>query len=137
MNYNKALKLLYLIENPRVSEQEADEIIASKFSYVVAMQRYKSFSAEEKENVDLLLQMYPALNIAYLDTEEKELPDGPVQLVYFSTLINGFCAKDVNGAFIPKYRVQLPGYPILGDGKSDNQNHSLIFCRGTSFQTIR
>ena len=28
------------------------------------------------------------------------------------------------------------GNPILGDGKSDNQNHSLIFCRGEYIQLV-
>ncbi len=30
----------------------------------------------------------------------------------------------------PKFRIELPGNPILGDGKSDNQNHAIIFYRG-------
>ena len=35
-----------------------------------------------------------------------------------------------------KYRIRLSGNPILGDGKSDNQNHSLIFCRGEYIQLV-
>ena len=36
----------------------------------------------------------------------------------------------------PKFRIQLSGNPILGDGKSDNQNHSIIFYRGEYIQLI-
>ncbi|KAJ4469702.1 1,3-beta-glucan synthase component-domain-containing protein [Lentinula edodes] len=36
----------------------------------------------------------------------------------------------------PKFRVELPGNPILGDGKSDNQNHAIIFYRGEYLQLI-
>jgi hypothetical protein len=32
--------------------------------------------------------------------------------------------------------VELPGYPILGDGKGDNQNHAMPFMRGTLAQCI-
>lgn len=34
------------------------------------------------------------------------------------------------------YRVKLPGNPILGEGKPENQNHSLIFTRGRYLQAI-
>ena len=36
----------------------------------------------------------------------------------------------------PKFRIELPGNPILGDGKSDNQNHTIIFYRGEYLQLI-
>lgn len=35
-----------------------------------------------------------------------------------------------------KFRVELPGYPILGDGKGDNQNHAIPFMRGVFTQCI-
>ena len=41
-----------------------------------------------------------------------------------------------NGMRRPKFRVQLSGNPILGDGKSDNQNHCIIFYRGEYIQLI-
>ena len=34
------------------------------------------------------------------------------------------------------YRVQLPGNPVLGEGKPENQNHAMIFTRGEALQTI-
>ena len=38
----------------------------------------------------------------------------------------------------PKFRIELPGNQILGDGKldSDNQNHITIFYRGEYLQPI-
>ena len=41
-----------------------------------------------------------------------------------------------NGMRRPKFRIQLSGNPILGDGKSDNQNHAIIFYRGEYIQLI-
>jgi callose synthase len=34
------------------------------------------------------------------------------------------------------YRVKLPGNPIVGEGKPENQNHAIIFTRGEFLQTI-
>jgi callose synthase len=32
------------------------------------------------------------------------------------------------------YRVKLPGNPIVGEGKPENQNHAIIFTRGEYLQ---
>ena len=34
------------------------------------------------------------------------------------------------------YRVQLPGNPVLGEGKPENQNHAIIFTRSRYLQAI-
>ena len=34
------------------------------------------------------------------------------------------------------YRVRLPGNPVLGEGKPENQNHAVIFSRGELLQAI-
>ena len=44
--------------------------------------------------------------------------------------------KDAKGRLKPKYRIELPGKPILGNGKSDNQNCALPFTRGSILQAI-
>ena len=77
---------------------------------------------------------YPDLQIAYLD-EEPPLNEGEEPRIY-SALIDGHCEILENGRRRPKFRVQLSGNPILGDGKSDNQNHALIFYRGEYIQLI-
>jgi 1,3-beta-glucan synthase component len=33
-------------------------------------------------------------------------------------------------------RVQLPGNPVVGEGKPENQNHAIIFTRGENVQAI-
>ncbi|GBE86431.1 hypothetical protein SCP_0903100 [Sparassis crispa] len=35
-----------------------------------------------------------------------------------------------------KFRIELPGNPVLDDGKSDNQNHAIIFYCGEYLQLI-
>ncbi|KAF8582242.1 glycosyltransferase family 48 protein [Ramaria rubella] len=142
MNYSKAIKLLYRVENPEVVqifggntdklERELERMARRKFKFVVSMQRYSKFNKEEQENAEFLLRAYPDLQIAYLDEEPGR---GEPRL--FSALIDGHSDFDPQtGKRRPKFRVELPGNPILGDGKSDNQNHAIIFYRGEYLQLI-
>lgn len=144
MNYSRAIKLLYRVENPEVVqmfggnsdklERELERMARRKFKLVVSMQRYAKFKKEEMENTEFLLRAYPDLQIAYLD-EEAPLAEGEEPRLY-SALIDGHSEIMENGMRRPKFRVQLSGNPILGDGKSDNQNHAIIFYRGEYIQLI-
>ncbi len=144
MNYSKAIKLLYRVENPEVVqlfggnaeklERELERMARRKFKFVVSMQRYAKFNQEEHENAEFLLRAYPDLQIAYLD-EEPSKEGGEPRL--FSALIDGHSEFiPETGRRKPKFRIELPGNPILGDGKSDNQNHAIIFYRGEYLQLI-
>ena len=144
MNYSRAIKLLYRVENPEVVqmfggnsdklERELERMARRKFRLVVSMQRYSKFKKEEMENAEFLLRAYPDLQIAYLD-EEPPLAEGEEPRLY-SALIDGHSEIMENGMRRPKFRIQLSGNPVLGDGKSDNQNHALIFYRGEYIQLI-
>ncbi|KAJ7940649.1 glycosyltransferase family 48 protein [Mycena leptocephala] len=144
MNYSKAIKLLYRVENPDIVhnfggnterlERELERMARRKFKFAVSMQRFSKFNKEEQENAEFLLRAYPDLQIAYLD-EEPGSRGGEARL--FSTLIDGHSEIDeVTGKRKPKFRIELPGNPILGDGKSDNQNHAIVFYRGEYLQLI-
>ncbi|KAJ7248158.1 1,3-beta-glucan synthase [Mycena haematopus] len=145
MNYAKAIKLLYRVENPEVVqhfganpdklERELERMARRKFKFVVSMQRYSKFNKEEHENAEFLLRAYPDLQIAYLDEEPPRREGGEPRI--FSALIDGHSEfMPETGKRRPKFRVELPGNPILGDGKSDNQNHAIIFYRGEYLQLI-
>ncbi|KAH8833637.1 glycosyltransferase family 48 protein [Flagelloscypha sp. PMI_526] len=145
MNYSKAIKLLYRVENPEIVqmygsnadrlERELEGMARRKFKFLVSMQRYAKFNREEHENAEFLLRAYPDLQIAYLEQEPPRKEGGEPRI--FSALVDGhseFIAE--TGRRRPKYRVELPGNPILGDGKSDNQNHAIVFYRGEYLQLI-
>lgn len=144
MNYARAIKLLYRVENPELVqyfggdpeglELALEKMARRKFKFVVSMQRLAKFKEDEMENAEFLLRAYPDLQIAYLD-EEPPLNEDEEPRVY-SALIDGHCEVLDNGRRRPKFRVQLSGNPILGDGKSDNQNHAIIFHRGEYIQLI-
>ncbi|KAI1847714.1 hypothetical protein JX265_009143 [Neoarthrinium moseri] len=144
MNYSRAIKLLYRVENPEVVqmfggnsdklERELERMARRKFKLVVSMQRYAKFKKEEMENAEFLLRAYPDLQIAYLD-EEPPVVEGDEPRIY-SALVDGHSEIMENGMRRPKFRIQLSGNPVLGDGKSDNQNHAIIFYRGEYIQLI-
>ena len=144
MNYSRAIKLLYRVENPEVVqmfggnsdklERELERMARRKFKIIVSMQRYAKFNKEERENTEFLLRAYPDLQIAYLD-EDPPVNEGDEPRIY-SALIDGHSELMDNGMRRPKFRVQLSGNPILGDGKSDNQNHAIVFYRGEYIQLI-
>ncbi|KAK4242840.1 glycosyltransferase [Achaetomium macrosporum] len=144
MNYSRAIKLLYRVENPEVVqmfggnsdklERELERMARRKFKLIVSMQRFAKFKKEEMENAEFLLRAYPDLQIAYLD-EEPPVAEGEEPRLY-SALIDGHSEIMENGMRRPKFRIQLSGNPILGDGKSDNQNHAIIFYRGEYIQLI-
>ena len=85
-------------------------------------------------NAEFLLRAYPEFQIAYLGEESRK--DGSEPRLY-SVLIDGHSEFNAQtGQCKPKFRVELPGNPILGDGKSDNQNHAIIFYHGKYLQLI-
>ncbi|KAF7968270.1 hypothetical protein HWV62_31059 [Athelia sp. TMB] len=143
MNYSKAIKLLYRVENPDIVsmfggsterlEKELERMARRKFKFTISMQRFSKFNKEEQENAEFLLRAYPDLQIAYLDEEPNAKGADPK---IYSTLIDGHSEIDANGRRKPKFRIELPGNPILGDGKSDNQNHAIVFYRGEYLQLI-
>lgn len=144
MNYNDAIQLLYRIENPSMLElydnnqnalqDDLEQMSYRKFRMVVAMQRYAKFNEEEKESVELLLQSFPCMYISYLLEEEDEKTG---DVIYYSCLTNGHANFDKDTKRrMPIFKIKLSGNPILGNGKSDNQNHSLIFYRGEYIQVI-
>lgn len=144
MNYEKAIKLLYRVEHTssfslyknddKMWENELDNLVARKFRMVIAMQRYSKFTAEELEAAEILLRKFPLLHISYI--LEEECPDDG-EIIYYSCLTNGYAQlNERTGLREPIFKIRLSGNPILGDGKSDNQNHSLIFYRGEYIQVI-
>ncbi|KAH9038052.1 1,3-beta-glucan synthase component-domain-containing protein [Lactarius pseudohatsudake] len=105
MNYGKAIKLLYRVENPEVVqmfggntdklERELEHMARRSFKFVVFMRRYSKFQVQQ----------------------------------------GGARECRVLAARLP-FCIEFPGNPILGDGKSDNQNHAIIFYHGECLQLL-
>lgn len=138
-NYRKAIKLLHFSESNRrytvfdqaESEVELDLLVDRKFKLVVAMQEYQHFTNEEINDAHILFAKYPNMLVSYLETIKSD--DGSIS--YYSNLLD-VSNFDGSNNYEVKYRIKLSGNPILGDGKADNQNSSLIFYRGEYIQVI-
>ena len=99
---------------------------AANCNIVVAVQKYAHFNGDELENVEIMMNSFPQIKIAYVECVDNN---------YYSCLVDNQCDV-VDCRRTPRYRILLPGNPILGDGKSDNQNHAVIFTRGEIIQLI-
>eukprot|EP00405_Crypthecodinium_cohnii_P007093 CAMPEP_0206420490 /NCGR_PEP_ID=MMETSP0324_2-20121206/873_1 /ASSEMBLY_ACC=CAM_ASM_000836 /TAXON_ID=2866 /ORGANISM="Crypthecodinium cohnii, Strain Seligo" /LENGTH=1614 /DNA_ID=CAMNT_0053884383 /DNA_START=33 /DNA_END=4877 /DNA_ORIENTATION=- len=118
-----------------------------------------TFNIQEAAATEAMLQEFGKwISIAYIDEEVDE--DGVKR--FFSCLIDAECGytrpifnsrssaasasssaaaagKAVAAGLAmrkPKYRIELPGFPLLGHGKSDNQNCAVIYTRGEILQMI-
>lgn len=148
MNYTKAIKLLHKVENPEMEnyfnspstfEDYLNLLADRKFRMLVSMQKLQSFDEKEMSNVNAMINTYPSLLIASL---KKEIDPETEETKYFSVMytieekVDKEDPKIKANELKQKFKIQLSGNPILGDGKSDNQNMSIIYYRGEFIQVI-
>ncbi|KAF1313694.1 Callose synthase, partial [Globisporangium splendens] len=137
MLYEDAIKILHWLEigsSPgKTAEQkqaQLEDMVRLKFSYICACQVYGKHRAEGKvqaDDIDYLLKTYPNLRVAYVDT---------INLEGGSKRFDSVLIKSENNDIAEVYRYELPGDPILGEGKPENQNNALPFSRGEFLKTI-
>ena len=140
MHGEAAIRLLSELEQAETAE--VNVLSKLKFNYVVACQVYGQMrkNMEHKaDDIEFLLARHPNLRVTYIDNVRVNREG---DLNYYSVLIKhdptavpadcgskGYAVKEV-------YRIKLPGNPVLGEGKPENQNHSLIFSRGRFLQAV-
>lgn len=130
MYYEKALRLLANLE--RLDDDTTGDLMREKFGYIVSCQVYgnmKKNQDSKAEDIENLMHTFPHLRIAYIDCIRLNRAG---ESIYYSVLVK----SDGNGGIQEIYRVRLPGNPVLGEGKPENQNHAMIFTRGEFVQTI-
>ena len=140
MHSEAAIRLLAELE--QVDTAEVNVLAKLKFNYVVACQVYgqmKKNLEHKADDIEFLCARHPNLRVAYIDSVRVNREG---DLNYYSVLIKndrdvtpaadgtkGYAVKEV-------YRIKLPGNPVLGEGKPENQNHALIFSRGRFLQAV-
>lgn len=142
MYTESAIRLLAELED--LSADNVDLLCKLKFNYVVACQVYGVFKKNmDKKAVDIefLLSRYPNLRVAYIDNCKISSSES----AFYSVLIK---YEPPHNTELPEdkrhskdrirevFRIKLPGNPILGEGKPENQNHAIIFTRGRYLQAI-
>jgi callose synthase len=130
MYYEKALRLLANLE--RLDEDTTSDLMGEKFGYIVSCQVYGNMKRNQDpkaDDIEKLMHRFPHLRVAYIDNIRINRAG---ESVYYSVLLK----SDGHGNTQEVYRVRLPGDPVLGEGKPENQNHAMIFTRGEFLQTI-
>jgi len=130
MYCEKALRLLANLE--RLDEDTTKDLMAEKFGYVVTCQIYGNMKRNQDpkaDDIDALMHRFPHLRVAYIDSIRVNRSGASL---FYSVLVK----SDGKGHIQEIYRVRLPGNPVIGEGKPENQNHAMIFTRGEFVQTI-
>ena len=138
MHYESALRLMAQLE--RLEHDEVEEVLRLKFSYVVAAQVYGQMKKKQDTkaaDLEWLLHKYPNLRVAYID-EQPRGTSGAAPAFYSCLVKSVPAAESGSGSaeIATVYRVKLPGNPVIGEGKPENQNHAVIFTRGEFMQAI-
>ncbi|XP_022729404.1 callose synthase 3-like isoform X1 [Durio zibethinus] len=132
----------------RSLKAQCEAVADMKFTYVVSCQQYgiqKRASDQRAQGILRLMTKYPSLRVAYIDEVEQRNEDRLKKLNgkvnYFSVLVRAVPKSSDSSELVQNldqeiYRIRLPGPPILGEGKPENQNHAIIFTRGEGLQTI-
>lgn len=136
MMYEDALRMLRWLEvgsDPAFSHKdkiEAMEAIAGlKFTYITSCQLYSQQAIQRDsraQDINLLMQKYPNWRVSYVD---------PISLAD-RTRYDCVLIKAEGDEIVEVYRYELPGNPMIGEGKPENQNIALPFTRGEYVQTI-
>lgn len=143
--YHPALQCHWEVQADRASSLAKPGIWnpSDCFTCLVSMQMYKFFDKTQLEHTNRMFAKFPdCLKVAFIDcddkgiTAESDLVHPKQKRRYYSSLIDAACEDLPTGLKKAKYHVELPGYPILGDGKGDNQNHAIPFMRGLFTQCI-
>ena len=130
MYFEKALRLLANLE--RLDDDTTNDLMGEKFGYIVACQVYGQMKRDQDskaDDIEELMHRFPHMRVAYIDSV-RDIRTGA--MAFYSCLVK----SNGNGKVQELYRVRLPGNPILGEGKPENQNHAMIFTRGEFVQTI-
>jgi callose synthase len=140
MLYEKALLLLAKLENPAQSKQGIRDTVLRKFQFLVSAQCYGKQLRDndvKARDITALLNQYSSLRVAYIDSTKRHVFDSTgVRAVdeYFSVLVKPSSTQSHGAEEV--YRIRLPGNPVLGEGKPENQNHAIVFTRGEMLQAI-
>ena len=146
MSYRAALRLQARLDG--CSDEEAESLASSRFEFVVSCQMYgehKRTADPRADDVDTLLGMHPGLRVAYIDKKvtgehARHAASGADDATFDAVLlVSEANADQAHGAAArvrEVARVRLPGHPIVGEGKPENQNVGLPFTRGSKLMIL-
>ena len=133
--YEDALLLQARLEAPEATEEARLALVRRKCQLVVACQKYgdqKKAGDAKADDVETLLARFPCLRVAYLEVvkDRRAAPNGAEEEAEVTTRYSSVLVRKSGGAVEELSRVALPGNPILGEGKPENQNLGMAFTTG-------
>jgi len=143
--YHHALDCHWEVQRETQTNLANDKVwdASELFTCIISMQLYPFFDKNDYDFTNAMLDRMPkSLKVTFIDIEPKgedSTRDGiheKQQRRYFSCIIDKQSKKIEKGRREARLRIELPGFPILGDGKGDNQNHAIPFTRGSIIQCI-
>ena len=122
--YADALRIFARMEG--VAEEDIEPLVQAKFEHVVCAQVYQAPGYTMNEEIESIVETFPHVKVSYVMQPNAEDPNYAI----------GRIERGTDGKFKQTHRVQIPGHPIVGEGKPENQNLGLVWARGNYIQTI-
>ena len=135
-----ALRVIAMLEG--VPADHIEEVVSSKFTYLVTCQIFdklknSSIQTDQQKaaSIEKLQGQFPRnLRIAYVESDTARGVESSVLMG--SEPFFGAASSGGEEEVRVLYKVRLPGNPIIGEGKPENQNHAIIFATGEYLQTL-
>ena len=123
-SYADALRLLARLEGE--PEDEIEVLVRMKYEHVICAQIYGVPGYTMRDDVEKLVEQYPHVKVNYVKHPSAESPG----------FENVLMERSMEGTCQITHRIALPGNPIIGEGKPENQNDGVIWLQGDYIQTI-
>ena len=122
--YIDALRMFARLEG--VSEADIEPLVRAKFEHVVTAQLYRAPGYTMNSEIEAIVETFPHVKVNYVVQPAADDPNYAIARIERGT--DGKCKQT--------HLIQIPGHPIVGEGKPENQNMGLVWTRGMYIQTI-
>jgi hypothetical protein len=134
--YADATRVLARLEN--VPESDIEALVHVKYNHIVCAQVFGTEGNEANdEALEQLLRQHSHLSVVTAHSEDAG--DDDDQKSSGETNAKWYVTRRIattDGVIKQTHRIQLPGFPIVGEGKPENQNLGLGMSTGLYVQTI-
>ena len=119
-------------------EEEIEALVRLKYEHVLSCQMYgvKGWESKDKQIVEMC-KAHPHTVLTHYeqpDLAAKSMQDAGSYYYLCRSRID--YEEDPAGIMKLTHRIRLPGNPIVGEGKPENQNLGIVYARGNYMQTI-
>ena len=119
-------------ETGRHKEEEIEALVRLKYEHVLSCQMYgvKGWESKDKQIVEMC-KAHPHTVLTHYeqpDLAAKSMQDAGSYYYLCRSRID--YEEDPAGIMKLTHRIRLPGNPIVGEGKPENQNLGIVYAKG-------